>query len=706
MSDESYQLCPGGTGKKLKFCCADLVNEIPKLEKMIEAEQRIACLDQIHRLEEKHPDRACLLTLKAAVQGMLGKREEAEATVRQFAKVHPENTIALSQAALLEAQEGRLREAVAVFGQAMEHCPKEMPGVVYQSLSALADLLLLSQNSLPSLAILRAQVAFAPQDNRTRQALGSLERMQALSLLLRDDTYPVLDPRSAGLADGKQHEVYLDGLRHMFHVRYAQALKTLDELADKSPQTAELWRTIGYIRAYALETTAAVEALRKFNSLTKVEDDAVETEALAQLLADEDVVDNLFVEYPVSDAEQVAAALTSSKQTIEMPVDPRMAEEGAPPPRAAYAILDRPTAESPDAAADAIPMVIGRVALFGKETDRSARLEVSVSRWNLDALQSLLAAWLPSSLGAASEPEVVSQQRLTMELLRAELQLPRGLTPERARTLQTEVLRQRVLTLWPQTPLKALEGKTPLEAAQNSGLLQRLKAALLIIELDVESAAARFNFDELYDKLKVPRPGRLDAAGLDLERVPLARLRRLDFAKLNDEQLTIALDRASSFDLRAATKEAALEIANRPGLLAKVGAERLYYILASSCEEPADALKYLGLGRTAATEAKHSPMIFDLQELEIQAVQRNMPEVERLLNLVLRNYGNQPGIREAVAQMLMSAGIMVAPPEGAMRGGAMPPGAAPQQPADSGIWTPDSERGGSQKSALWTPGMD
>ncbi|MBL9123664.1 MAG: hypothetical protein JNG90_08530 [Planctomycetaceae bacterium] len=704
---ESYQLCPGGTGKKLKFCCADLVQEIPKLEKMIEGEQRLACLDQIQRLEEKFPDRACLLTLKAAVQGMLGRRAEAEATVRHFFQVHPDNTIALSQAALLAAQEDRLPEAVALFGRAMEHCPKEMPTVVYQALSALADLLLIGGHSLPALALLRAQVAFAPQDSASRQALGSLERAQALPLLLRDDTYPELDPRRAGLTDAKQVETYLDALRHMFHVRYAQALAVLDELVAKSPQAAELWRTIGYIRAYALDERGAAEALRKFAGLAKSADDAVEAEALAQLLLNEDVVDQLFVEFPVNDADQVAAALTASLQTVEMPVDPRMAEEGQPPPRAAYAIFDHPRVETADVQAEAIPLVIGRVALFGKETDRSARLEVSVARWNLEKLQAQLTAWLPNSLGPASEPEVVSRQRLTLEILRTELQLPRGLTPERARELQTEVLRRRVMGLWPKTPLAALGGKTPLEAAHSSEQQRAVRAALLILELDVESTGAKFDFAELEQSLGLAPAAPLDPQGLDLDRLPLVRLRRLDFARLTDEQVGVAFDRATTFDLRRATREAALQVVARPQLLERIGAERLYYILASVCEDPADALKYLAEGRAAAQAAQQSTMIFDLQELEIHAVRRNLPEVERVLNLVLRNYGNQPGIREAVAQILMSAGIMLAPPEGAGRGGMMPPGAPPaEKPAESGIWTPDADRGGGQKSALWTPGMD
>lgn len=708
MSADTYQLCPGGTGKKLKFCCADLANEIPKLEKMIEAEQRLACLDQIQRLEEKHPDRACLLTLKTMVQGMLGRSDEAEATIRKFSKAHPQNAIALSQSALLAGQAGRMADAVAIFGRAMEHCPQEMPQIVYQSLTALADALLMTHQSLAALAILRAQVAFAQQDSRVRQSLSSLERAAGLPLLIRDDTYPELDPRRAGLTEPSQQEAYIDALRHMFHVRYAQTIAKLEAIAGLNRQAAEVWRTLGYVRAYALDSVGAVQALRKFTELSPPADDAVEAEALAQLLADEDLIDHLYVEYPVSDADQVAAALVASNHTIEMPVDPRMAEAGEPPPRAAYAITDRPLTEDTGAAADAIPVVIARIALFGKQTDREARLEVSVTRPNLDTARNLLATWLPNSLGAASEPEVVERRRLTAELTRAELQLPRGLTPERSRALQADVLRHRVLEVWPNTPLNSLAGKTPLEAAQQADARVRLGAALLNLELEVETTGGRIDFAPLRQKLNLPPADRLDPTGIDLERLPLARLRRLDFVRLSDEQLQIALERAAAFDLRIATKQAAEQIATRPALMNKLGPQRVYYVLASACEDPAEALQHLAAGRAAAAGDKESTIVFDLQELEIQVAQRNMPEVERLLNHVLKNHGSQPGVREAVGSMLMSAGIMVVPPEQAGRGGPLPPPGGPaESPAESGgIWTPDSARGGSQKSALWTPGMD
>ena len=68
MPIDPYSPCPGGTGKKIKFCCSDLTAELDKIQRMLDGEQRAACLEYIDTLEAKFPERACLLSIKAMLQ--------------------------------------------------------------------------------------------------------------------------------------------------------------------------------------------------------------------------------------------------------------------------------------------------------------------------------------------------------------------------------------------------------------------------------------------------------------------------------------------------------------------------------------------------------------------------------------------------------------------------------------------------------------
>ena len=47
MAIDPYASCPGGTGKKIKFCCPDLLSELEKIDRMLTGNQRRACLDHL-----------------------------------------------------------------------------------------------------------------------------------------------------------------------------------------------------------------------------------------------------------------------------------------------------------------------------------------------------------------------------------------------------------------------------------------------------------------------------------------------------------------------------------------------------------------------------------------------------------------------------------------------------------------------------------
>src|SRR5690242_669737 len=102
MALDPYSMCPGGTGKKLKFCCSDLLHELGKIDHMLSAEQRQACVDYINQLEAKYPDRACLMTTKALVLHSLEQDDEALRTADKVLQTQPTNPVALAVRALVQ----------------------------------------------------------------------------------------------------------------------------------------------------------------------------------------------------------------------------------------------------------------------------------------------------------------------------------------------------------------------------------------------------------------------------------------------------------------------------------------------------------------------------------------------------------------------------------------------------------------------------
>ena len=56
MSVESYQPCPCGSGKKLKFCCGNVFHEMQKIERQLENDQTVMGLQGLDRVLQAHPD--------------------------------------------------------------------------------------------------------------------------------------------------------------------------------------------------------------------------------------------------------------------------------------------------------------------------------------------------------------------------------------------------------------------------------------------------------------------------------------------------------------------------------------------------------------------------------------------------------------------------------------------------------------------------
>jgi hypothetical protein len=84
MAIDTYALCPGGTGKKIKFCCADLVGDLEQLDTLVEGDQISAALDQVKRLEEKHPRRACLMATRTKLELASKRYDESAASSKAF----------------------------------------------------------------------------------------------------------------------------------------------------------------------------------------------------------------------------------------------------------------------------------------------------------------------------------------------------------------------------------------------------------------------------------------------------------------------------------------------------------------------------------------------------------------------------------------------------------------------------------------------
>ena len=94
MAHDPYSPCICGSGKKLKFCCQDILPDMIRIEKLID-NQPDAAEKLLRTLLKKHDDKEVLVTQLASILTRKGQFEEARTQLVDFLKKHPDEPRAL-----------------------------------------------------------------------------------------------------------------------------------------------------------------------------------------------------------------------------------------------------------------------------------------------------------------------------------------------------------------------------------------------------------------------------------------------------------------------------------------------------------------------------------------------------------------------------------------------------------------------------------
>lgn len=711
MPIDPYSPCPGGTGKKIKFCCSELVSELEKIQRMLEGEQRAACLEHIESLEAKYPERACLMSIKAMLQAQLGQEEKAQATLATFRQKYPDNPVAQAEQATLKASAEGGTAAIGPLQDALEKCSEQIPTQVYDAIGLVAQVLIADGQLIAGRAHLVLQLGIGgAQDQRPVQLLMRLNGSASVPLLAKQDL-PLLPPPN----DALWKSSFTTALEPAMRGAWRLAADRLTELAAEVGDWPAIWHNIAVLRTWLADTPRAIDAWRKYAAQPIPLDDAVEAEALTQSLDPEavDLVDVLSIEYGVGDFEVLQAHLAANPRSLSMPIDlPRLDSEDQPPPKGAYWLLNRaPPKSGHQITPGEVPQVVGQAFVYGRQTDRDARLELATYRTQLDEAKGALAEIGGDALGPAGTEQISTQVPALQHALTLSWRFPEDTPPETRLALLNEQRRELLLNRWPEMPQKVFGGKSPNQVAGQGDQRIKLLAAILLLEMATDRVVPNFDFGALRRKLGCGEQEPIDPKAVSLAELPLLRLGRVEVKKLSDEELVDLYRRADHYRHIAALRKLADEVIARPALEKQLDKAEVYGLLAQIEPDTEQAIGHLDRAREAAEKAGKSTAPWDLAELAMRISRSDVAQIDRLLHHIREQHIREPGVAQALFEILAEAGIIgpdgkpvAAPPAPQDAAGVAVPSAA--APAESGkIWTPGSDQPtGGKKSALWTPG--
>jgi hypothetical protein len=729
---DAYTLCPGGGDKKIKFCCGtEIIADLEKIDRMIEGEQRRACIEHIAKMPARFRDKPCVLAKQIHAELAAGDAEAYEATARRMLAANPDNVIALACVAACEIREGRAQEGVAMLQRAVAQFDSESHDasgvlIVGSMVNAAHELLAAGHIWAARAHCRMVDQWMGPRENPGSQTLQSMNRDLSMPLVWKDDPMPPPCP------DGTPYALDYDTAETLAaESDWLAALETFEALANRHPDDPIVWRAVATQRACLADDAGAGAAFRKAASLDVPLDDAVEWELCALALlakaredgdpGEGDSVDLLHVTLPVGDLDAVSARMASDKRLLRLRLDlSSLAEDDRPPPREAFRLLDRPQLELAAVEGEAganlhredVPNVLGEVLLFGRETDREPRMEMQVRRADLDAVRAILADISEGGVGEPNEEKVVGQVGPTQVALSWRWHWPMGTPSEVDNRLTREEFRHRLLEVWPQGKVRDGNGATYAEAARSDN--QHLRRLVLAAILDLESNHRQPDdaglFNDLRTKLGLPAAVDVEPFRVDLDSIPLLRLGRLPALLMPDEQLLMAFCLAAAVRATMAMTRLGEAVIER----SSIENDRRALVCLSLARSGVDARRtigYLQRGRELEVAGGKSPAAWLLEEL---AVRLSHPEksqdVETLVGQIMV-HRQEPGVAQQLMQLLAAFGVIdpaamynQAPRESAFSVAGM------ELKPQAGLPTDEAVTAGAaaeeKKSGLWLPGMD
>jgi hypothetical protein len=711
MPIDPYSPCPGGTGKKIKFCCPHLLGELQKIQRMLEGEQYQACLGHVERLEKSNPDQPCLLSVKTLLLRILERFDDARKTTIRFLDKYPENPIALAESAMLAAIDEEGHQAMRLILRAVT-ATGELHPRVYQAMDVITRMLAASGEFLAARALASIQVGVHREDRSAVELLLQMNGSPRVPLLIKQSASKLLPPPE----DAPWKEELDEILSMTGEIRWMEAEARLAPLAERVGEPL-VWQNLATLRAWLADTPRCIEALERLATLDVPLEDAVEAEAVARLLDDDPLGDGLEVSsltYHVSDAPRLEEALFAAPRVGGMP--PEMATrvtDEVPPPKSVFVLFDRVSVDTDKVTShEDLARVVGQALLFGKQTDRDARLEViGVSASDLDAVKSLLSETGGDAIGGEPERELAGHDSASRQLLVPNWRLPAQLARDEFQRIIGEHLEQALLETWPQTPLGLLDGKCPQEVAGDEAYRVRLLAAIMVLDCWLQDDNTHFDWNRLRSHLGLPTLDPIDPQQTPLDTLPLVRWSRVEVEKLDDEALSAGYRRAMTFRAEPAMRRLAPAVADRPSFTGRPERRLALEMMIGTCEDLDQALRYLEAARQEPNQPKGACAHWDLLELPLRFRREEPDEARRVLEHLERRHINEPGVAHALSELLVRLGVLnpdgtpavpleEAPPE---QPSLIVPGQEGAKPGE--LWTPDSQKPSGDKPGIWTPGQ-
>lgn len=717
MSVDKYAVCPCGNGKKIKFCkCKESIPEMDRVVSMVNGGQVVPALDRLSEILETHPDAAWALAVRGRLLLDLREYDTLNENAERFIRLQPSNPLALTQLAAANLFRGQLEPATESMLSALTESGRDVDAFVLDVSSALAYMLAQRGIFLTS----RVYAALA------MMATGYQGGQAAVSVLQQLNTSPTVNQLIkatptliARPSDVEWAERYDEASSLLENQKIDLAESKFQSLQRTLPQEPAILSGLLMCAIWRGDTDAQSDLFKKLSECDSLDNEQrVRSRALSALVDPTSPDLSISVkrlEGSITNAEEAEMSLMANSRFTALPGNMlsslRMTDNEVPP-RAGFQILDRDKPESLDElppVAD-VPESIALVFVYGKQTDRDARIEIhDVRSQHLEEVKSKIGELVegvtleegdsdPLPLLAACQPQVAI--------------IPFKAKQADAEKLQAELMEARLADRIVNTELPFLNHKTLLESANDESLeFERTVAVRLLEQYDELVSKSDNLMEEVYKLANLTAPEKLTPEAAEAESIANEDLNRVYGDKLDAETLIYLLQRCQQVSATPAARRFATQLIDADLSEEQKPAKMLAHMtLVNTAKQNDKALEALVKAKAFAEENNLPTSQLLLSEVSLRLAAGDPQGFQETIQSLTTQYGNDPEVMARLQQMLMSYGLIG--PDGAPRSGAPSPAQESSGSSGGGLWTPDqgqqppSQDSGGGGGKLWVPGMD
>ena len=612
MSFDIYALCPCGSGKKFKFCCHALGDDMDRIIRLLDGNQPHVALQQLELLAKKHPTNAWVGTTRGMLLLELNEATTARDVLRQVLEEHPDNEMAivLYAGAMIRAE--GFENAKRAINRAFQKSAKKLPALVGDLAASASGIHATRSHLMASREYLALALRLAPEDRRQQLFVQLLELDGA-----DDIPYPLRGshqlPSITG-SDELQKEVR-KGQKYAAVGCWNSAADVFMALADAAPDRPELWHAVGLCRAWDGDEKAAAEALHRAARHYANEGIAVECETIAQILDDNNTSDVVEQSTYLARTDSASRLLTNLDGQPAISAIEEFAEcgrresSGRRIPDSRYRYKNEiPVSPS---RFEEIPRCLAQISIFDVEKN-SGKAPLTLTGFRgaaFDDAKSLLTSAVGELIEWATDipqPQVTGSISASKSLfMETQWYLPETIPIVRRRELLNQFWAEALNEKWLRHPQRALDGKSPEQAAGDPALRVPLLAAIYVLDSAMQQREKVLGVKMLLRATRECAP--LSPLEITDETavgsLSIMQLHRLPIEKLTDDQLITVVNRSMLVQRDETLYEVLKAAVNRPSCVGQFDLDRILRTLSDLCASEGrrdEAFSWLEHGRGSA----------------------------------------------------------------------------------------------------------